>query len=235
MMEPLFSFDLETSLLINSFVGNLPTFDRILHIVERNSLFKGVFAMMLFWGLWFAATRDSVQVRTRLLATLIVAVLAVFVGRTLAVVLPYQPRPLHDPDLGFRLHTGLTQETLDGWSSMPSDHAVLYFALATGIFLAHRAVGAVALLHATFVICLPRIYFGLHYTLDVVVGAAIGIAMSLLLVPMLGRQFQRMDVPAYATSHGGLFYPLVFFATWQIAVMFGPVRDLLRDLAAVFA
>ncbi|WP_145105484.1 phosphatase PAP2 family protein [Cereibacter sediminicola] len=233
MLQAAAALDLELSLLINSAVGTLPTFDQVLHIIERNTLFKGVFSMMLFWGLWFGVQRNAEQTRTRLLATLVVSMFAVFVGRALAVTLPYRPRPIHDPELGFLLHTGLSQETLDGWSSMPSDHAVLYFALATGIFLAHRAVGAVALLHATFIICLPRVYFGLHYSLDIIVGAVIGVAMALALVPWLARQFQRFDVPAYAATHGGLFYPAVFFVTWQVAAMFGPVRDLLRELAAV--
>ncbi|MCE6959046.1 phosphatase PAP2 family protein [Cereibacter sphaeroides] len=232
MMDLLTSFDLHASLSVNRFVGRMPTLDALLHIVERNSVFKGAFSMMLFWGLWFATHHDRARVRARLLATLLVAVLAVFVGRALAVTLPYRPRPIHDPELGFLLHDGLTSQTLDGWSSMPSDHAVLYFALATGMFLAHRAIGTVALAHAIFIICLPRVYFGLHYTLDIAVGAAIGMAMSLLLVPALGRQFERKAVADFALSHGGLFYPLVFFTTWQVALMFGPVRDLLRDLAA---
>ncbi|SNS34058.1 undecaprenyl-diphosphatase [[Luteovulum] sphaeroides subsp. megalophilum] len=235
MLASLAALDLHISLFVNSAMGSLPTFDQLLHIVERNSLFKGVFSMMLFWGLWFAASRDVARTHARLLATLVVAVLAVAVGRTLAMALPYRPRPIHDPDLGFLLHSGLSHETLDGWSSMPSDHAVLYFALATGIFLAHRAVGVVALLHAIFIICLPRIYFGLHYTGDIVAGAIIGIAMAVVLVPVLARQFQRLDLPGYAASHGALFYPAVFFVTWQVALMFGPVRDLLRDLAAALA
>ncbi|MGP3695713.1 phosphatase PAP2 family protein [Rhodobacter sp. NSM] len=229
------SLDLQISLFINSFVGDLPSVDQLLHIIERNSLFKGVFSMMLFWSLWFAVSKRVEETRARLLATLAVSVLAVFVGRVLAVMLPYRPRPIHDPELGFVLHGGLTHETLDGWSSMPSDHAVLYFALATGIFLAHRAAGVVALVHAIFIICLPRVFFGLHYAADIAVGAVIGILIAVALVPWLARQLQRHDIPTYAATHGGLFYPAVFFITWQVASMFGPVRDLLRDLAAMLA
>jgi undecaprenyl-diphosphatase len=234
VLEALQTADLRISLFINSFLGSSPGFDAFVHILERNSLFKGLVVMMLFWGLWFSANRESRLFQARLLSVLVVSVLAVFAGRGLATLMPYRPRPIHDPELGFRLLPGLSNETLDGWSSMPSDHAVLYFAIATGFFLAHRAVGVAALLHAALIICLPRIYFGLHYTSDVLVGAAIGVGMAVLLVPLLTRGFLRLDVTTLAKSHATLFYPLVFFATWQIASMFGPLRDLLHSLAAMF-
>lgn len=234
MLEALFALDLRLSLFINSFLGTFPGFDAFIHIVERNPLFKGLAVMMLFWGLWFSGQKASLLFRARLLSVLVVSVLAVFVGRGLATMLPYRPRPIHDPELGFRLLPSLSSETLDGWSSMPSDHAVLYFAIATGFFLAHRAVGTAALLHAALIICLPRIYFGLHYAGDVLVGAAVGVGMSLLLIPLLTRAFLKLDVEAMARSHATLFYPLVFFCTWQIASMFAPLRDLLSSLVAMF-
>lgn len=234
MLDALAAADLKISLWVNSFLGTFPGLDAFIHIVERNSLFKGLAVMMLFWGLWFSRQKGSLWFRARLLSVLVVSVLAVFVGRGLATFMPYRPRPIHDPELGFKLLPGLSNETLDGWSSMPSDHAVLYFAIATGFFLAHRVVGTVALLHAAIIICLPRIYFGLHYASDVLVGAVVGAGISLLLVPLLTRAFLRMDVDTMARSHATLFYPLVFFATWQIASMFAPLRDLLSSLAAMF-
>jgi hypothetical protein len=60
---------------------------------------------------------------------------------------------------------------LSGWSSFPSDHACLFFALATGLCLISPVIGGLALLHASLIVSLPRIYLGLHYPTDVLAGA----------------------------------------------------------------
>ena len=71
--------------------------------------------------------------------------LALLAAPVLATVLPFRERPLRNPLLHFQLPYGVTETTLLGWSFFPSDHAVLYFALATTLVFVSRCVGIFAL------------------------------------------------------------------------------------------
>ena len=59
-------------------------------------------------------------------------------------------------------------------ASMPSGHAVFYFALATAVFLFNGKTGR-WFFGAAFLIGLARIFTGVHWPTDILVGAAIGI------------------------------------------------------------
>lgn len=71
----------------------------------------------------------------------------------------------------------------DDWS-FPSNHAVVAFALAVGLLLAWRRLGALALLLALG-IGYSRIFLGAHYPHDIVVGALLGAFVVLLFALLL--------------------------------------------------
>ncbi len=85
--------------------------------------------MALFWWAWADTSKNAPRTRTVLLETLGAAALALAVASGLALVLPYRLRP--------RLAVGM-DPTLsprwEEWSSFPSDHAFVFFALAAGFF-----------------------------------------------------------------------------------------------------
>ena len=64
--------------------------------------------------------------------------------------------------------------------SFPSDHAAAAIAIAVAVLLLHRRIGSVVLAVALLV-CYARVYVGAHYPGDVVAGALIGLAVTLLL------------------------------------------------------
>jgi undecaprenyl-diphosphatase len=64
--------------------------------------------------------------------------------------------------------------------SFPSDHATAAFAIAVAILLRKRALGIVALVTAA-VLSVGRVAIGVHYPSDVLAGAALGSAVSLVL------------------------------------------------------
>lgn len=64
-------------------------------------------------------------------------------------------------------------------SAFPSGHASLYFALATAIFLLNRRWGYWFLAGAVL-IALGRVYVGVHWPADVLVGAGVGVASAWL-------------------------------------------------------
>lgn len=71
--------------------------------------------------------------------------------------------------------TPLIQET--GWS-LPSGHAALFFAIAMVLWYRNRAWGAWYLALAVLM-GVARIYAGVHWPLDIVAGAAVGIGSAM--------------------------------------------------------
>jgi undecaprenyl-diphosphatase len=70
--------------------------------------------------------------------------------------------------------------------SFPSDHAVIAGALATGLLILDRRLGVIAWLLALF-LAFARVYAGVHYPGDVIVGLAFGAIVALILWAVLRR------------------------------------------------
>lgn len=70
--------------------------------------------------------------------------------------------------------------------SFPSDHAVIAGALAMGLLLYSRRLGALGLLLALF-LAFARVYAGVHYPGDVIVGLLLGAAVTLVVWLVLRR------------------------------------------------
>jgi len=64
--------------------------------------------------------------------------------------------------------------------SFPSGHAAFFFALGTVIFLHNKKTG-LAFFAASFLIVLSRVFVGIHYPLDILAGAVIGIFFGWLI------------------------------------------------------
>ena len=84
---------------LNAVVGHPGQIDTALILIASNPLFKGVPVMMLVWALWTRPAPHRAQLRARLAAALAAGVLAIALGRALSMLLPYRPRPIHDPEI----------------------------------------------------------------------------------------------------------------------------------------
>lgn len=227
--------DLDILLALNGFAGRGDVLDALLVQLSASPVFKGIPLMMLVWGLWMVPHAHVARRRAGLAATLVTAVLALAAGRVLSMSLPYRARPIHDPDLPLRLADTIDHGTLNGWSSMPSDHAVLFVALATGILLVDRRWGLVALAHAGVVIALPRVILGFHWPSDILVGGLIGAGLALAAVPLLRRLLLDSGLLDWLEARPGLSYPLMFLVTHQLGTMFTSTRTLLAVLRDVMS
>ncbi|MET0288329.1 MAG: phosphatase PAP2 family protein [Pseudoxanthomonas sp.] len=226
-------FDLAVIRLVNSYAQHSWAVDRFIGVVADNHLLKGGALSMLVWWQWFRLSPRQVDDRGQVLATLLNSCVAMALAHVLAVVLPFRQRPIHEDALHFVLPHGAVPEALSGWSSFPSDHATLFFALAAGLLFVSRPVGVLALAYTSLVIAFPRLYMGFHYATDLLAGALIG-----LLVVLAGnRVLMRTPLPrwlvGWSDRHPGYFYPFMFFFTYQIADNFEAIRALARAVSGM--
>lgn len=224
------SFDLGILTFLTSFVGKSPLFDHLINALSRLDLFKGIALMSLFWFTWANAPANEPAVTTerrqkRLTLVLIGTVLIGGLSRGLQLVLSLHMRPvLSNLGLPFPV-TDFDARALSNWNSFPSDHAMFFFALGTGLFSVNRVSGTIAFLWTIAVIDFPRMYLGIHYPSDVIFGALFGfLGMKALLALPLER-FERM-LGLWRQAHPGLFLALLFFATDEVGHLLAELREL---------
>jgi len=137
---------------------------------------QGVFVAIAIVALTFLFpwTRRRIERRTGAVTATLAAGLALLVAAVLSKIVdrqrPFVEHPKHSHllihharDVGF-----------------PSDHATATFALAMGVWLFDRVIGAVLLVLAA-AIAFARVYVGVHYPGDVVGGALVGIVAAVIL------------------------------------------------------
>lgn len=226
-------FDSSIINFLRGFFGKSELFDSTLALMADNSLVKGGVIVSVLWFLWFKKNENAVYVRGRLIMGMVSCIIAVVVARALALLLPYRVRPYLNPDLNFGQPFNKEVQPLDSWSSFPSDHAVMFFSLATCIFLISRRLGLWTYLYVLIFICFPRVYTGYHYATDLLIGGIVGILITVILsTDRISRPIVR-KAHQFETFSPGLFYALLFLLTFQIATLFFESRGIVGFLVGL--
>ena len=218
-------------LWLTSVAGRSAAFDSFMEILLHAELTNGALVISIFWWYWFRPTDPPSTQRTReyLLCTMAAAALSLFAARVLALTLPFRLRPRFEPALHL-----VWPPVAPGalifvhWSSFPSDHAVMFSALATGLCFVSWRVGAAALLFAACVVSFPRVYVGLHYPTDVLAGLGLGalVAYCANAIAVSRRLAARVLLQEQRSPQG--FYVAMFIVTFQFATMFNTLRSAAR-------
>jgi membrane-associated phospholipid phosphatase len=204
-----------------------PTAIHIIRAVADMYTFKGMVLIPILWWIWFQPAARREWRREIVIATFASGVLSLGVGRALADLLPFRTRPVYDPSVHLHFPAGLTQDAaLASWSSFPSDHAMLWSAIAAGIFIVWRSIGLFAFAYTAIVICFPRAYLGYHFPTDLLAGVVIGVTITYLLTrefirtryaPQLLRCIQRFPGP---------FAMLGFIVCVELVTQFDELRKI---------
>jgi undecaprenyl-diphosphatase len=216
---------------LNQYSQRSWTFDRLVVLLSDTVLAKGYLILPLFWWAWFGRGDRQEENQRTVILTIAAGFVAVFLARFLQLTLPHRPRPLHTVDLHFLVPYSTPATHFSDWSAFPSDHASLFFALATGLYFISPILGTLAMVHAGLLVSLPRIYLGLHFPTDVVSGAMVGVAvMSLVWKSRSSWRVLVNPVLGWSRTYPQFFFPCFFLLTAELAHLFEDTRALAEGL-----
>ena len=217
------AIDLPLEHAINSYANQSVLLDHLFYDLDTFSIFSGAPIVALICGEWFRS--EDTERRSRLLLGIVAAVCGAILSRGLQHVLPTHPRPFYDPALGFHLPSVLSETPFNTWNSFPSDHAAIFFGLAAAIASVRPRVGLLAFLWLAFVES-SRAYIGAHYPSDLIGGAALGAALVWLVQLPAAARWLAARVVGWARLSPSLFYAGAFILSYQVATIFGDIRNL---------
>jgi undecaprenyl-diphosphatase len=230
-------FDTSIVHAIDSLAGRWPNIDRGMEFIIGNDLIQGAFAASIFWWFWFRTSAEATVQRTRehLICTLFATGIAIVAGRALALSLPFRVRPRYEPSLAFIIPRELDPNVIVNWSSFPSDHAILFAALATGYCFISMRVGILVFLYYLLVGAAPLMFLGYHYPTDIIAGSAIGILIGC--ATNITSVRPRLSAPAFTWQRvsQSSFFVALFLATFQIATTFASLRAAALALSHIVA
>ena len=195
--------------------------------------FKGFVLVPVLWWMWFQHDERREWRREMVVATLLSGLVAFVGARLLTHWLPFRVRPLYSTEVHLQFASrAATGAGLADWSSFPSDHAMLWMAIATGIFLMARRIGVLALLYTALFICVPRAYLGFHYPTDLLAGAALGIVITLVMTRDTVRVRYAPAMLRWIERYPSASATLAFILCIQLVMQFDELRNLASGVLA---
>ncbi len=184
-MPPLAGWTLSITEALEVVEENVPVLNDIMSLLVSD-FFIPVLISLFMLGIWLyhpdPAQREYLQ-RHVMNAAVAIGISTLVV--TIINVHPFWPRPF-DPALAdaviqqsaFRASDIIFYHTHD--PTFPSNGATISFAAATGIWLGHRKAG-LFIFFLAFLWSFARFYGGVHFFVDILTGAFIGVLTALLI------------------------------------------------------
>ncbi len=155
---------------INNFVGTVPLVDWIARALVNDFAIPTAMSLAAVW-LWFAGSTPEERQRNQ--RAVVTIALAVFVSNALIKDMAYvyfRPRPFATETVKLLFY----RPSVSSFPSVPIDVA---FCFAMGAWYGNRRIGGwLFILGALY--ALSRVYAGVHYPLDVIGGALIGVGAA---------------------------------------------------------
>ncbi len=131
---------------------------------------------LIFLIMWFWPPYRRSRARRAVVYAVVAGVVALVINIIITHIAPYRPRPfVLEPHLVHQLIAHKAD------SSFPSDHAAGSFGFAIGLLFAGLSDGIWALLLA-LAVAWARVFVGVHWPTDVLVGALVGIVSGFLVL-----------------------------------------------------
>jgi undecaprenyl-diphosphatase len=227
-MDYLSTLDVSIYRALNFYCGSSPALDRVvLHLAT----FSGALFMGIFGLLWFRQDCRQFRRRKTLVLLVLAVAIALIINRTISTVLPFRLRPMYE--LGANTPSYPWTFDLEHWSSFPSDTATYLFVVTACLWAVSRPFG---LFFGVFSTCvaLARVYFGIHYPGDILVGALLGLAVGYAfnteaIRDTVGRALMGLEkrMPQY-------FYAVLFMGLAEVAGNFQATRHIGMAVVGMF-
>jgi len=224
------SMDQSIYQFLNGLAGNWLV-DRLVVEQESNRLLKGAVFVAIYWYFWFRPGSDQEKRRKRIIAIMVGILLAIPATRVIALTVPFRIRPIDDPTLVHYL--SVESSGWEQWSGFPSETATYICALAFGLAYLSRRLTIPIILYVGLWICLPRLYLGIHYASDIIVGAAVAVTAvwAALRIDWL-RTDLASRVLASMEANPQVFYPAAFLVSYEMASVFSEIRSPMHIILA---
>lgn len=163
---------------LNGLVGRWPWLDGGVRFLVNDYVVPTVLSLALL-TLWFSG--QGLYGRRRRQFAVVHAAVAVVLANLLVKLMNlavFRPRPFAELDVNLLFYRPTD-------STLPSNPAAVAFAFAFAVFLHDRAWG-LAMVVVAALFGLARVVAGVHYPLDVVVGALVGLAAAWLALRLPG-------------------------------------------------
>lgn len=183
------NWDTSIVLFFNQFCGKSKSLDTLVLLFLSVDALRTAILVALVIGVWeYGNIKKDLKANKRVIAILFSIVITLGVIEILNALIQ-SPRPIVTYERLIKSPITTDDTSIlwrDGWvrnpkhGSFPSDTVALLSTMAVGLFLYSRTVGMLAFLFVLFGGIFPRLYFGLHYPSDMLLGVIISIISTLL-------------------------------------------------------
>ncbi|WP_165435212.1 phosphatase PAP2 family protein [Bradyrhizobium sp. Leo121] len=171
--------------------------------------------------MWYWPDKEMTRRRETILTIILAVAVSLVLNRVVSLLAPFRDRPMYS--IGANAPTFEWHADLEHWSSFPSDNATYLFAIAAGFWPISRWWGLFFGIFAGFV-AMARVYLGIHYPSDVLVGALIGIATSAIINREPVRKLLAAPILALEPRYTPYFYGLFFLVLAELSSGFPNAR-----------
>jgi len=167
---------------ITGFVGKVSALDQVMHLFV-NDFFIPITIFLIMLALWLGQG-DPVR-REHLQRGIMSAAVAIGISSLIVKIMNihiFWPHPYAIPDKLFdsARYAMQTIHYPSGDPTFPSNAATISFAAAIGVYLTNRKAGIVIYFLA-FLWSFAHFYAGMHFFVDIIAGAAIGILTAIFI------------------------------------------------------
>jgi undecaprenyl-diphosphatase len=234
------AFDLNIISFFNQFTHYSLLFNKFIHVFASNPLLSIAPIMALLWWFWFKKDDRESNNRQAVISTIIGCVfvgLIFFFIRETDLIFEYRPSPMCNKEINFQIPDGINLQLQElcrsAHTSFPSGHATLLFALSFGLVYISRLMSVLCLFYS-LLICLPRIYLGIHHPTDIIGGAFLGVGIVYLANLKFIRNSLIRQILKWSDYHPSSFYAVFFLISSETAAYCVNTGKLIRVFFKLF-
>ncbi|MGY4234709.1 undecaprenyl-diphosphatase [Bradyrhizobium sp. USDA 4449] len=213
---------------INGLCGSNPILDRL---ASNSDALVGPLFLGMVGLFWFKPYYKTSFEREIIIMILFSVALALILNRGISTLVPFRERPMYS--IGANAPTFRWRPDLENWSSFPSDHATYLFAIAAGFWRISRVGGALFGVFALLV-STSRVFLGIHFPADILVGALIGIATSAAATTRPIRAAVAGRIFRLEGRYTAIFYFLFFATLAEVSGVFQATRHVGVAIVHIF-